>query len=192
LSEIEAFTEFVYSRKYSDRLAANNIHAAWLGDELVGTGGWSPVAHNGALARIRSIFVRPLFNGLGIGRRLVDYAILRARKAGFTEFAVRAPVSAAGFFERSGFKVKSHGVQTLSPHHDIPVRFMRQSDVEAAIGRIGEGTIKGDHGVEVKTGRSLTTSDARRQRDQATATAGDLDDRCPGKAAARAVTTTVK
>ncbi len=126
-SEIQAFTDHVYSLGYGDKLAAENLHLAWLGDELIGTCGWSPVSDNGATARIRSIFVRPLFTRLGIGRCLVERAEAEARRAGFTQFTLRASVNSVGFFQTLGFEIKSYGVRNIDAEQGLPVRFMRKA-----------------------------------------------------------------
>ena len=126
-SEIQAFTDHVYSPAYGDKLFSENLQVAWMGDELIGTGGWSPVSDNGATARIRSIFVRPLFTGLGVGRLLVEKAEALARTAGFTQLTLRASVNSVGFFQALGYEVKSHGVRNIDAEQGLPVRFMRKT-----------------------------------------------------------------
>ncbi len=126
-SEIQAFTDHVYSPRYGDKLAAENLTLAWLGDELIGTGGWTPVNDNGATARIRSIFVRPLFTRLGVGRCLVERSEAEARRAGFTQFTLRASVNSVGFFQTLGFEIKSYGVRNIDAEQGLPVRFMRKA-----------------------------------------------------------------
>lgn len=124
--EIQAFTDFVYSTEYVASLMQDNLVAAWLGDELVGTAGWCPSDSNGSAARIRSVHVRPLFTGLDIGTRLVLDAEDRARRAGFSEFSTRATPNAVGFFNALGYEVTSYGVRQLANEHGLPVSFMRK------------------------------------------------------------------
>lgn len=164
--EIRAFTDFVYSQDYLNKLAGEDLHAAWLGTELVGTAGWAATNHNGSLARIRSVFVRPLFGGAGIGRRLVREAEARALEAGFKGLSVRAPVNSVGFFQRMGFETKSHGVYSLSPVHNIPVRFMHNSaarnsaDTTVGAERNSAGRNNAGHDKTGKTGAENRRSPA--------------------------------
>jgi GNAT superfamily N-acetyltransferase len=125
-AECDAFTNFVRSQRYIDRLIGQNVHAAWLDGELIGTSGWTPADDNGALARITAVFVRPLFTGMGIGRRLVLNAESHARAAGFERFSARVLVNAVGFFEKLGYDVTSHGVQTIGADQDLPITYMRK------------------------------------------------------------------
>lgn len=125
-NEIDAFTAFVRSETYADRLMWENVHTAWLDDELVGTAGWTPADDSGSQARITSVFVRPLFTRAGIGRRLVRDAEARARAAGFERFSARATLNSVGFFEKLGYDVTSYGVHTGMGEQSMPVTYMRK------------------------------------------------------------------
>jgi GNAT superfamily N-acetyltransferase len=129
--EIEAFRSYVYSPRYADRLLADTLLTGWLGGDLIATSGWALPLERGEAARIRAIYVRPLFTGLGIGLRMLEAAEASARKSGFTEFAVRATLNAIGFFEAAGYEVISHGSRTLPGGVAMPVAFMRKSDEDA-------------------------------------------------------------
>jgi len=129
--ELEAFAAYVRSPEYAARLHAENLHAGWLDGELVGTAGWTPADDSGSLARITSVFVRPLFTRLGIGRRLALDAEARARAAGFARFSARATLNSVGFFEKLGYDVTSHGIHAIATEQGMPVTYMRKH--EAAV-----------------------------------------------------------
>lgn len=130
-AEAEAFADFVRSQDYADRLLAENLHAGWLDGELVGTAGWIPADDSGALARITSVFVRPLFTRLGIGRRLALDAEARARAAGFERFSARATLNSVGFFEKLGYDVTSHGIHVIATEQGMPITYMRKHEPAA-------------------------------------------------------------
>lgn len=130
-SEILAFTGYVYSPAYAETLGRLRLFGAYIGNELVGTAGWSVADDSGGSVRVRSVFVRPLFTGVGIGRRLVGDVEGDARAAGFGVFSVRATMNATGFFERLGYQTTSHGVRPLGSEHVLPVAFMRKCDPSA-------------------------------------------------------------
>jgi GNAT superfamily N-acetyltransferase len=125
-SEIDAFTTLVRSEAYAERLMWENLHGAWLDDELVGTAGWIPADDSGTQARITSAFVPPLFTRMGIGRRLVRHAEARALAAGFERFSTRATLNSVGFFEKLGYDVTSYGVHAITAHQTMPVTYMRK------------------------------------------------------------------
>ena len=123
-----AFAAYVYTSVYSDLIRGENVLAGFLGSEMVATAGWAPADDNGVSARIRSVFVRPLFAGIGIGRRMTLEAENWARRSGFRNFGARVTLNAAGFFETLGYDITSHGVQLLPGERGLPVCFMRKSD----------------------------------------------------------------
>jgi GNAT superfamily N-acetyltransferase len=124
--EIDAFTALVRSEAYAERLMWENLHGAWLDDELVGTAGWIPADDSGTQARITSAFVPPLFTRMGVGRRLVRDAEARALSAGFERFSTRATLNSVGFFEKLGYDVTSYGVHAIAAHQTMPVTYMRK------------------------------------------------------------------
>ena len=126
--EVAAFAAYVYTSVYSDLIRGENVLAGFLGSEMVATAGWAPADDNGVSARIRSVFVRPLFAGIGIGRRMTLEAENWARRSGFRNFGARVTLNAAGFFETLGYDITSHGVQLLPGERGLPVCFMRKSD----------------------------------------------------------------
>jgi GNAT superfamily N-acetyltransferase len=100
-AEADAFAAYVRSQDYADRLQSENLYAGWIDGELVGTAGWTPADDSGALARITSVFVRPLFTRLGVGRRLALDAEARARAAGLRGAGLSEPRHAARPLSRS-------------------------------------------------------------------------------------------
>ena len=141
-NEIDAFTAFVRSEAYAERLMWENLHAAWLDDELVGTAGWLPADDSGTQARITSVFVRPLFTGAGIGRRLVRDAEARALAAGFERFSTRATLNSVTFFEKLGYDVTSYGVHAITGQQTLPVTYMRKRPAVIASVLIDEPSVK--------------------------------------------------
>lgn len=128
-AEIEAFAAYVRTQDYADRLQNENLYAGWLDGELVATGGWIPADDSGSLARITSVFVRPLFTRLGLGRRMALDAEARARAAGFRCFSARATLNTVGFFEKLGYEVTSHGIHAIAAEHGVmPVTYMRKQE----------------------------------------------------------------
>ena len=60
-----------------------------------------------ALAEAKRLYVRPAFRGCGVGRRLLDWLVTRARSLGYRELVgdtVPQMVVALGMYERYGFE----------------------------------------------------------------------------------------
>lgn len=129
--EIEAFAKHVYSQSYTDSLLRQDLVGAFIGPELVGTAGWSVADDQGSAARIRSVFVLPMFTGLGLGSRLLAEAERRAVAAGFPVLLLRATLNAVAFFETRGYAMTSQGVHALPGGVGLPVAFMRKTVTEA-------------------------------------------------------------
>lgn len=125
--EIEDFAAHVQTPGYVDQIRRETLLGGFIGRELVATGGWLPADDGGHVARISSVFVRPMFGGLGIGRLIVTEAESQARRSGFLLFSARVLLNAVGFFEALGYEVASHGVQPLPAERPLPVAFMRKS-----------------------------------------------------------------
>lgn len=125
--ETAAFIAMIRQPDYYVDLLRVNLAVAVIGGEIVGTAGWLPADDRAGTARLRYVFVRPLFGGTGIGRMLVLDAEARAAHAGFFDFAVRTSVSSIAFFQRLGYRISSHGVYSIPPGVDMPVTYMRKS-----------------------------------------------------------------
>lgn len=129
--QVAAFAAHVYSEGYtsalSDAIRSGSLVGAWLEGNLIGTAGWSPADGVGVVARIRWLFVRPLFTQIGVGTRLLAEVERRALQAGFATFAAEVPLNAVDFFTRFGYSVTSHGLRPLPSVEGMAVAFLRKS-----------------------------------------------------------------
>jgi GNAT superfamily N-acetyltransferase len=129
--EFTAAKAIVYSPKYVDALGAaigrRQFFGSWIGEALVGTAGWSTMDDADGVARIRSIFVSPLYTRMGLAQDLLAHVEVQAADAGFRTFSVRTMSNATGFFVRQGYIVTSHGARALLPDRPVPVTFLRKS-----------------------------------------------------------------
>jgi GNAT superfamily N-acetyltransferase len=125
--ESAAFSDMIRRPEYGREVLTNNVVGAWIDREMVGTAGWCPGDNRCKTARIRQVFVGPLFAGTGIGRLLLMDAENRALKAGFQFFSVRAAVSTVPFYEKLGYLVSSHGVLPTPNGVGMPIVFMRKA-----------------------------------------------------------------
>ena len=73
-----------------------------LDDKLVGGLILAPV--NDKEIRLMQVAVDTVHQGEGVGRALVEYAIQRAKKAGYTKIVMHAMLSVVAFYEKLGFK----------------------------------------------------------------------------------------
>ena len=124
--EVAAFLAFVGSPAYSDSLLAEEVHGAFVGNQLVGTASWQVNGDDGQTARIASVFVHPLFARLGIGGRLLAEVEGRARWSGFDQLGTSTTVNAVAFFQRFGYQEASRGVKAFGPACSLPVAFLRK------------------------------------------------------------------
>ena len=128
--EIAAFTTHVYSFGYTELLSEairrQQLLGARFGGELVGTAGWSAGDGNLSAARIRWVYVQPLFAGVGLGTKLVEAAEAGASRAGFRMLSLEATANAVEFFAGLGYETSSHGVRSLAPGRGLPVTYMRK------------------------------------------------------------------
>lgn len=128
-SEIKAHVDMIYRPEYGDSILSTDLTVATIDNEIVGTAGWAPADDNGSTARIRKVFVRPLFTGTGIGKLLLNTAEDRAKRAGFEDFSVRANINAVSFYENRGYDITSYGVMPTQIKVDLPVAFMRKKEI---------------------------------------------------------------
>jgi GNAT superfamily N-acetyltransferase len=134
--EVAAAKDYVYSPKYSEALSAaigrQQFFGAWIGGALVGTAGWSALDDSSTVARIRSIFVSPLYSRMGLAHKLLGHVETESADAGLRIFSVRSMANANGFFVRQGYKVTSHGVRSLFADRSVPVTFLRKTWADGA------------------------------------------------------------
>ena len=126
--QIDALVEHVRSTEYSQQIVASDTMGAWIDGRLVGTAGWTPGSNLGVGAKLTGVCVDPLFGGIGIGRKLVEAAESRARRAGFTIVTARTPANAVRFFERLGYLSTSQGVWATPSGVTVPVFHMRKGE----------------------------------------------------------------
>ncbi len=124
--QVDAIVEFVRSPQYSDYLLGHGCVGAWIDNHLCGTAGWGPGNNLGVGARLAGVCVDPLFSRLGIGRRLVEAAETRARRAGFSTVTTRTPANAVPFFEQLGYTSSSQGVWMTPSGVSVPIVHMRK------------------------------------------------------------------
>lgn len=125
--ETAAFLDMLRDVSYGLSILRSNVFVAMIGEEIVGTAGWLAADDRGAAARLKQVFVRPLFGGAGIGRLLVNDAEKRAARAGFFDFSVRVSVASIAFYKKLGYRVSSHGVFTMPNGVELPVTYMRKA-----------------------------------------------------------------
>lgn len=126
--ELATFCDHVYSESYANALSRVRLIGAIMGDELIGTAGWSLGDDSGSGVRITGLHVRPLFTRMGVGTALLRAVETAARAGGFDTFSTRATHNAVAFFEARGYVVTSYGVYQTGGAHGLPVAFMRKVD----------------------------------------------------------------
>ena len=127
------FERRIASPEYTDVLAASvrdaRLFGCSLDGELIASGSWSP---RGDSARLDGLFVRPLFTGLGVGRRLLDTVEASAYDTGYRQMALRCALNAVAFFLGRDYRMTSQGAFSPIGTSPIPVVFMRKDLVAAA------------------------------------------------------------
>lgn len=127
---IQALAASVNSIGYTDRLMESaergQLLGGWIGDELVATGGWSPTAARREACNIENVFVLPVYERLGVGRRVVTEVEREARRNGCQSFEVRSAVPASGFFIRLGYKLVGHSSISVGEDMVLPVSLLRK------------------------------------------------------------------
>lgn len=111
---------------YARSMLTNDLVAAWYGDHMVGTAGWCPGTDTGTTARLRMIFVAPMFAGAGIGRLLVETVEARAVRAGFLRLSARSTLNSAGFYHQLGYRTKGRGLMQTADGPGLPVMFLHK------------------------------------------------------------------
>jgi len=73
-----------------------------LDDKLVG--GLMMIPLDDKTIRLMQVAVDGRYQGEGVGKKLVEYAISRAKEAGFSVMVMHAMLNVVGFYEKLGFK----------------------------------------------------------------------------------------
>ena len=102
---------------------------------LIGTVEWGRPPNDNRTARIRGIFVDPLFTNCSVGTRLLHDVERHIEHIGLTKIATRCTLSAIGFFERFGYHITAHGQRPISPSQALAIVFLRKemAPIAAAI-----------------------------------------------------------
>ncbi len=124
--ELDAFEAMVRTTAYVDRLIGDTLLGGWLGGQLIATAAWCKAETNPGVSRITALYVRPLFERIGIGSKMLLAIETAAATAGCRLASVRAPISAQNFFERRGYELAGRGTRPLSHGMAINVIFMRK------------------------------------------------------------------
>lgn len=125
--EISAAAKIIYSADYVSELSGKNVHVAILNGDIVGTCAWEPSDDRGSAARLSALYVLPLFQGEGIGSRLVEVATQDALNSGFSRMMATVPVSVVPLFSAIGFSTASFGTsRDVIPDALLQVAFLRK------------------------------------------------------------------
>ena len=118
--------EGVYTRRQIDAIATHpksdvelmirqgRYFVALHEGRIVGSAGWMPDASDQHAAVIRAVFVDPGYQGLGVGRRIIQTVEDAAVTAGFVKIVVPAAMTARGFYRRLGYSEGRIGLINLS------------------------------------------------------------------------------
>lgn len=86
----------------AERLIENSLttvmFVAITDNRLVGVGGYDT-------ERVRTLFVDPRFQGMGIGSAILSHVLADARRGGIKELGCRSTPFAEPFYRRKGFKI---------------------------------------------------------------------------------------
>lgn len=104
--DVEEYLRIVGAPEYGELLLSERHILAFCGDMLVGSAGWSG-ADGSSVARLSSVFVHPLFTGLGVARRLVRAVEKDAQGQGFERLQAPLPTHAGHFLRRLGFAAEA-------------------------------------------------------------------------------------
>ncbi len=126
-AEVAHAVQIVYSPAYIAELFLKAVHVAVLNGDIVGTCAWGPSDDRGSAARFSSLFVAPLFQGMGIGRSLLEEVERDAAHNGYGRFMATVPVSVVPLFTAAKFVTASFGTsREVVPDTPLQVAFLRK------------------------------------------------------------------
>lgn len=129
-------------------IADRTYFVAEVWGEIVGCGGWGARAQflkvrsvldrrlielrhpSTSYAAIRSVFVKPGWSGLGIGRRLVRTAESNARLVGFDAFEIAATLTGIPLYRKLGYRRTADYHLPLGVETTFPVALMHKEDAD--------------------------------------------------------------
>jgi GNAT superfamily N-acetyltransferase len=115
---------------YAQDDLAGTVHlGVRLDGALVAVSSWAPetypAAPGEAAVRLRGMAVEAGLQGTGVGRRMLDEGIARARRDGAALVWATARDAVLGFYAGAGFEVDGEGFvdeATALPHHAVVLR----------------------------------------------------------------------
>ena len=125
-AEKAGYVAMLKAPAYARSMLTNNLVAAWYGDHMVGTAGWCPGTDTGTTARLRMVYVAPMFTGVGIGRLLVETVESLVVRAGFLRLSARSALNSAGFYHQLGYRTKGRGLMQTADGAGLPVIFLHK------------------------------------------------------------------
>lgn len=125
--ELDAYEAMVRTPGYVDKLMSDSLLGGWFGNDLIATAAWRKAETNAEVGRITALFVRPLFERIGIGTRMLQAIEKGAASAGCRLASIRAPLSAQNFFQARGYELAGQGTRALREGMAINVVFMRKN-----------------------------------------------------------------
>ncbi|MEO1650934.1 MAG: GNAT family N-acetyltransferase [Pseudomonadota bacterium] len=134
--EIGVFLDHINTQAYSDAIVkavrAGNVFGARIDRELVATSGWDYGVARGSPAKLRWVFVNPMFQGQGIGRRMVSNVELDAMCAGYETMSARVLPTLSDFLGQLGYAETGRSAErfensTLLSTHILKKRLMQSA-----------------------------------------------------------------
>ena len=126
-ADVHAATTAVYSAEYLAELVRKTVFVAVLNGDIVGTCAWSASDDRGSSARIGALFIKPLFQGAGVGRHLVASTERDASLKGYVRFTATVPVAIVPLFAHLGYVIASFGTsRDVIPETAVQVAFLRK------------------------------------------------------------------
>lgn len=77
-------------------------HDVWILEETGNVAGFYALIHHGEVSELDDLWLLPRYIGTGLGRRLFEHAVTRAREHGAVRVEWEAEPHATGFYERMG------------------------------------------------------------------------------------------
>ncbi len=124
--ELDAFERMVRTTSYGDSLLSDAILGGFLEGELIATAAWRRGDPNAHVGRVTALFVRPLFERIGVGTRMLFAIETAATVAGCNLASVRAPLSAEAFLAVNGYEIAGRGTRPLVDGMALNVAFMKK------------------------------------------------------------------
>ena len=119
------------SRARPSLLSCGTYYVALRGDQIVGAGGWTQSAPEGAslapkTAHIRHFVTDHRVTRQGIASALMEHCLRQARAAGVTQMLCQATRTAVPFYQKMGFAGQREMEIPLGPGITFPAVFMEQ------------------------------------------------------------------